>query len=105
MYTQDQTIQSAQMMQNHRILSDEFSEQDASKPKAKFLRNGIGAQPALYDANIMLKPNHAPPDVRSFDEIDEAEDRTRKILAERLKDPKCIANNIVFHYDYVNDNH
>jgi hypothetical protein len=60
LYTQGQTIQSAQMMQNHRTLRDEFSEQNASKPKAKFLRNGIGAQPALYDANTMFEPNHAP---------------------------------------------
>ena len=105
LYTQNQTIQSAQMMQNHRILSDEFSERDASRSKAKFLRNGIGAQPALYDANIMLEPNHAPPDVRSYDEIDEAEDRSREKLAEKLKDPMCIAKNIVFHYDYTNDNH
>jgi hypothetical protein len=105
LYTQGQTIQSAQMMQNHRKLSDEFSEQDASKPKSRCLRIGLGAQPALYDANTILEPNHAPPDMRSYDEIDEAEDRSRAKLAERLKDPKCIAKNIVFHYDYANDNH
>ena len=105
LYAQGQTIQSAQMMQNHRKLRDEFSELDASKTKAKFLRNGIGAQPALYDAHTMLDPNHAPPDVKSYDEIDEAEDRTREKLAERLKDPLCIAKNIVFHHDYTNDNH
>jgi hypothetical protein len=105
LYTQDQTIQSAQMMLNHRKLSDKFSEQDASKPKVNFLRNGIGAQPALYDANIMFEPDHAPPDVRSYDEIDEMEDRSREKLAVQLKDPVCIANNIVFHYDYTEDNH
>jgi hypothetical protein len=105
LYTQGQTIQSAQMMQNHRKLRDEFSEQDASKPKANFLRNGIDAQPALYDANIMFEPDHAPLDERSYEEIDEVEDRTREKLAEQLKDPVCIANNIVFHYDYTEDNH
>jgi hypothetical protein len=73
LYTQGQTIQSAQMMENHRILRDKFSEQDASKPKVNYLRNGIGAQPAIYDSNVMFEPDHAPPDVRSYDEIDEIE--------------------------------
>jgi hypothetical protein len=53
----------------------------------------------------MFKPDHAPPDVRSYDEIDEIEDRTREKLAEKLKDPLCTAKNLVFHYDYENDNH
>ena len=64
-------------MQNHRKLSDKFSEKDVSKPKAMFLRIGIGAQPALYDANTMFEPDHAPLDIRSYDEI---EDRTRENL-------------------------
>jgi hypothetical protein len=93
------------MMQKHRKLSDEFSEKDVSKPKANFLKSSIGAQPALYDANIMLEPDHAPPDVRSDSETKEIEDRTREKLVEQLKDPMCIANNIVFHYDYNDDNH
>ena len=35
LYTQGQTIQSAQMMQNHRKLRDEFSELDASKTQSQ----------------------------------------------------------------------
>jgi hypothetical protein len=46
----------------------------------------------------MLEPNHAPPDVRSDDETNEIEDRTKEKLVEKLKDPQCIANNILFHY-------
>jgi hypothetical protein len=105
LYTQGQTIQTAQMIQKHRKLSDEHSDKYIDKPKTNFLRNGIGAQPALYDANIMLEPDHAPPDVRSYDEINEIEDRTREKLAVKLKDPLCTANNLVFHYDYADDNH
>jgi hypothetical protein len=87
LYTQGQTIQTAPMIQKHRKLSDEHSDKDIDKPKTNFLRNGIGAQPALYDANIMLEPDHAPPDMRSYDEINEIEDRTREKLAEKLKVP------------------
>jgi hypothetical protein len=105
LYTQGQTIQTAQMMHKHRKLSDDHSEKDVSKPKAKFLRIGIGAQPALYDANTMFESDHAPLDIRSYDEIDEIEDRTREKLAEKLKDPLFTAKNLVFHYDYANDNH
>lgn len=63
---------------------NDHSEKDSTKPKTNFLRSGIGAQPTLYDANIMLKPNHAPPDATSDDEGNEIEDRTREKLAEKL---------------------
>lgn len=105
LYTKGQTIQSAQMMENHRTLRDKFSVQDTSKPKVNYLRNGIGAQPAIYDSNVMFEPDHAPLDMRSYDEIDEIEDRNREKLAEKLKDPLCTAKNLIFHYDYANDNH
>jgi dolichyl-phosphate-mannose--protein O-mannosyl transferase len=78
------------MIQEHRKLSDEHSEKNIDKPKTNFLRSSIGAQLALYDANIMLEPNHAPPDVTSDDEGNEIEDRTREKLDEKLKDPLCI---------------
>jgi hypothetical protein len=92
------------MIQKHRRLSDEHSEKDLGMPKTNFLRSGIGAQPALYDANIMLEPHHVLPDVTSFDETNEIEDRTREKLAEKLKDPLCIANKMMYNYDYSEDN-
>jgi hypothetical protein len=104
LYTQGQTMQTAQMMHKHRKLSDDHSEKVSTKPKTNFLRIGIGAQPALFDANIMLDPNHAPPNATSDDEGNEIEDRTREKLAEKLKDPLCIANKILYNYDYTEDN-
>ena len=43
--------------------------------------------------------------MRSYNEINEIEDRTREKLAEKLKDPLCTANNLVFHCDYTDANH
>ena len=50
------------------------------------------AQPALYDASVMIKPNHAPPNVPDTDEIEELESENRKHLENKMKDPKCIKN-------------
>jgi hypothetical protein len=90
LYTQSQTIQTAQMIQKHRKLCDENSEKDVGEPKSNCLRSIRDAQLALYDANVILKPGHAPPDVRSDDETSEIENRTREKLAEKLKDPGAL---------------
>jgi dolichyl-phosphate-mannose--protein O-mannosyl transferase len=55
-----QTIQTVQMMQKHIKLHDEHSNKDLGVPKTNFLRSIIATQPALYDANVMLKPDHTP---------------------------------------------
>ena len=92
------------MIQKHRKLCDENNEKNVGEPKSNCLRSVRDAQPALYDSNVMLKPSHAPPDVRSDDETNEIEDRSREIMAEKLKDPWCIANKILYKYDYSEDN-
>lgn len=89
LYTQGQTIQTAQMIQKHKKLCDEHSEKDVGEPKSNSLRSIRSAQPALYDANVMLKPGHAPPDVSSFDENDEIGVINREILDEKMKDLQC----------------
>ena len=95
MYTQDQTRQTAQMIQRHKRLCDENSEKDVGEPKSVLLKSVKAAQPALYDANVMLKPGHAPPGVSSFEESNEIEVINRERLAEKMKDPKCIANRVI----------
>jgi hypothetical protein len=92
------------MIQKHRKLFDENSEKDVGEPKSDCLTSVRDAQPALYDANVMLKPGHAPPNVTSFDETNEIEVITREKLAKKLKDPLCIANKILYKYDYSEDN-
>ena len=42
--------------------------------------------------------------MRSNDETNEIEDRTRDKLDEKLKDPWCIANKILYKYDNSEDN-
>ena len=60
LYTQGQTIQTAQMMQKHIRLKDEHSDKDLGVTKRDFFKYISATQPALYDANVMLKPDHAP---------------------------------------------
>ena len=60
LYTQGQTIQTAQMMQQHIKLRDKHSNKDLGVPKTNFSNSIRTTQPALYDANVMLTPNHAP---------------------------------------------
>lgn len=60
LYTQGQTIETAQMMHKHIKLRDEHNNKDVGAPKTNFLRSISASQPALYDANVMLTPNHAP---------------------------------------------
>ncbi|PWA93819.1 Integrase, catalytic region, Zinc finger, CCHC-type, Peptidase aspartic, catalytic [Artemisia annua] len=91
-YTQGQTIQITQMIQKHIKLRDEHSSKDIGVPKTNFLRSVSASQPALYDFNVMLKPNHAPSDVRNTEEIDEIESENRKRLESKMKDPTSIEN-------------
>ena len=81
-YTQGQSIQTAQMMQKHIKLRDKHSDKDLGVPKKDFLKTMCAAQPALYDANVMLKPNHDPPEVSSSEEIEELESVNREKLEE-----------------------
>ncbi|PWA78868.1 Retrovirus-related Pol polyprotein from transposon TNT 1-94 [Artemisia annua] len=62
LYTQGQTIQTAKMRQQHIKLRDKHSDKDTGVPKTNFLRSVSASQPALYDYNVMLKPNHDSPD-------------------------------------------
>ena len=68
LYTQGHTRQTAQMMHKHRKLSDAYSEKEIGDPRSSCLRNGKNEQPTLYDSEILFKPGHAPPEVRSTDE-------------------------------------
>ena len=61
LYIQGQTIQTTQMMQTHIKLRDVHSNKDLGVPKSNFLKSVSTTQPALYDANVMIKPGHAPP--------------------------------------------
>lgn len=60
LYTQGQSIQTAQMMQNHIWSRDRNSRKGLGMPKTDFSDSMNDTQPALFDANVMLKPNHAP---------------------------------------------
>ena len=60
LYTQGQSIQTAQMMQNHIWSRDRNSRKGLGMPKTDFSDSVKNTQPALYDANEMLKPNHTP---------------------------------------------
>ena len=83
LYAQDQTRQTAQMIQKHKKLCDEHSEMNVFEPKSAFLRSAKVAQPSLYDGNELLKPGHAPLDVSSFEETNEIEVINREKLAEK----------------------
>jgi hypothetical protein len=48
------------MIQTHIKLRDKHSNKDLGAPKTNFLRSVSATKPALYDANVMLKPDHAP---------------------------------------------
>ena len=60
LYTQGQSLQTAQMMQNHIWSRDRNSKKGLGMPKTDFSDSMKVTQPALFDANVMLKPNHAP---------------------------------------------
>ena len=60
LYMQGQTIQTAQMVQKHMKLRDKHSDKDLGVPKTNYFKSVSASQPALYDANVMLTPNHAP---------------------------------------------
>ena len=105
LYTQDKTRQIAQMIHKYKKLCDKHSENNVGEPKLALLRNAKVAQPALYDANVMIKPDHAPPDVSSLEESNEIEVRNRERMTEKMKDPKCIANRVIIKpHDYSEEN-
>jgi hypothetical protein len=105
LYTQDHTIQTAQMMHKHKKLCDEHSETNVGEPKSNFLRSVKAAQPALYDGNELFKGYHAPPNVRSTDEGNLIEDENRKKLDEKMNDPKCLAHRVIVKpFDYYKEN-
>ena len=60
LYTKGQTILTAQMIQKHIKLRDKHRNKDLGVPKMNFLKSVSASQPALYDANVMFKPDHAP---------------------------------------------
>lgn len=103
MYTQGQTIQTAQMMQQHIKLHDKHSNKDLGVPKTNFSNSIRATQPALYDANVMLTPNHAP--LLCTEEIDEIESVSREKLENKMKDPKCIKKRVnVKPHNYYEQN-
>jgi hypothetical protein len=76
------------MIQKHIKLRDKHSNKDLGVPKTNFLKSVSTTQPALYDANVMFKPDHAPPNSWSDKEMDEIESVNMEKL--EMKDPKCI---------------
>ena len=82
------------MIQKHVKLHDKHSDKDLGVPKADFSNKMKVTQPALYDANEMLKPNHDPLEVSNTEEIDEIESINRDKLENKMKDPKCIKKRI-----------
>ena len=60
LYTQGQTILTAQMMQNHVWSRERNSKKGLGMPMTYVSDSMRDTQPALYDANVMIKPNHAP---------------------------------------------
>ena len=55
LYTQGQTCQTTQMMENHLKLRDKHSDKDLGMPKTNFLKSVSASQPALYDGKVMLQ--------------------------------------------------
>jgi hypothetical protein len=71
LYIQGQTSQTAQMIEKHTKLRDKHSHKDIGMPKTNFLKSVRASQPALYDAKVMLTPNHDPPNSWSDKELDD----------------------------------
>lgn len=105
LYIQGQTYQTAQMMEKHIKLRDKHSDKDLGMPKTNFLMSVSASQPALYDAKVMLTPNHAPPNSWSDKELDDLESANREKFDNKIKDPKCIKHRVIVKpHDYYEQN-
>lgn len=102
---QGQTIQTAQMVQKHMKLRDKHSDKDLGVSKTNYLKSVSASQPALYDAKVMLTPNHAPPNCWSDKEMDDSESANRERFYNKMKDPKCIKHCVIVEtHDYYEQN-
>ena len=94
------------MIQKHIKLRDKLSNKYLGVPKMNFLKSVSASQPALYDANVMFKPDHdSPLNCLSDEEMDEIESVNREKLENKMKDPKCIKKHVkVKPHNYYEQN-
>lgn len=81
------------------MLCDEHSDKAIDGPKTTYLKNVQTVQPTLYDGNVLIEPNHAPPSVTSLEESNVIKEETRVKLDEKVKDPLYIKHQILYQYD------
>lgn len=77
-YAQDQSIQNVHMMLRPRKLCDENSEKAIENPNPFRHRQAKHAQPALYNGNEIIKPDHIPVVIPTSDEENKQVELTRK---------------------------
>ncbi|GKC62944.1 hypothetical protein Tco_1095542, partial [Tanacetum coccineum] len=59
-----------------------------------YLRKARVAQPALYDGDEIIKPDHVPVNVTSSEEDLEIAEITRQKMYEKMNDPMCVDKRI-----------
>ncbi|GJY67456.1 retrovirus-related pol polyprotein from transposon TNT 1-94 [Tanacetum coccineum] len=96
LYAQDQSIQTIHMMLKPKKLCDENSDKAMVDPNPFCLKMAKMAQPALYDGNEVLKPDHVPIIVPMSEADRELADRSREKMNEKLKDPESVKGKLTY---------
>ncbi|GJU51532.1 retrovirus-related pol polyprotein from transposon TNT 1-94 [Tanacetum coccineum] len=105
LYAQDQSIQTVHMMLKPKTLCDENSDKAMVDPNPFRLKKAKMAQPALYDGNEILKPDHVPIIIPTSEADRELADVSREKMNEKLKDPESVKGKLMYSFpNYSKEN-